>query len=58
MIRKFFTVEFIKTDFGQVRIVIKVLENDVKERIFKSTDKALNFLRKEFLSEEVRKDEK
>ncbi len=58
MIKKFYTVEFIKTDYGQVRIVIKILERDVKEKIFRSVDKALNFLQKEFSSEEVKKDEK
>ncbi len=58
MIKKFYTVEFIKTDYGQVRIVIKILEREVKEKIFRSVDKALNFLQKEFSSEEVKKDEK
>ncbi len=57
MVKKFFTMEFVKTDDGQVRIVVKILEKEIKEKIFKSIDETLSFLKEKFLEEVKRNEE-
>ncbi len=55
MIKKFLTLEFIKTEAGEERILIRILDTEVKERIFHSVDEAIEFIQR-FLKETGKKE--
>ncbi len=55
MIKKFLTLEFIRTDAGEDRILIKILDTEVKEKIFHAIDDAIEFL-EDFLKEAKEKE--
>ncbi|GEM_PF-4136012 len=44
MTRKFLTLELIIMDSGEERVLVKMLDNEVKERVFHAIEEAIKFL--------------
>ena len=45
MVRKFFTVEYVMKENGEKRMVLSMIDQDVKKKIFYDVEEFLKYLR-------------
>ena len=48
MIKRFLTIEYVIKDNGETRMVVSIINDEVKKKIFYRSDELLEFLRKFF----------